>query len=253
MISIKEFGERLRALRKEHGMTQLEVARKLEITPQAVSKWESGGCLPDCLNLQSLSELYGISMDILMQIRRSATAEDIGLRAGLLVKEHLRSNPQEDLFSLLFTVWKHISTAAADQEPVSSQQTILPDGTALYDERGLACLLHTPCDTDTVGTREWELLAAMSSPAGFRLLTSLNNRTPVTKAELSVKTGLDSEPFHSLLLLLMENRIIEYITLPDGTAGYRLHPTSGTAACLVLAAGALLAVPAENCSDLSCR
>ena len=42
MQSNKEFGERLKTLRKEHGKTQLDVAQRLGITPQAVSKWESG-------------------------------------------------------------------------------------------------------------------------------------------------------------------------------------------------------------------
>ena len=100
MQSNKEFGERLKTLRKEHGKTQLDVAQRLGITPQAVSKWESGGSLPDCFNLQSLSELYGISLDTLLQIRSSGTEKDLAQKTGVLVQEYIHDHPDTPLFSL---------------------------------------------------------------------------------------------------------------------------------------------------------
>ena len=39
------FGERIKALRKERGMTQEELAERLSVTRQTVSKWEQGGSL----------------------------------------------------------------------------------------------------------------------------------------------------------------------------------------------------------------
>ena len=41
----KQIGELLGRLRKERGMTQLQVAEALHVSPQAVSKWERGGSL----------------------------------------------------------------------------------------------------------------------------------------------------------------------------------------------------------------
>ena len=57
--------EKLVQLRKEKGLTQLELAESLKVSRQAVSKWESGGAIPSTDNLRSLSELYGVPVDFL--------------------------------------------------------------------------------------------------------------------------------------------------------------------------------------------
>lgn len=59
------FGDRICALRKEQGMTQEAMARKLGVTNQAVSKWESDQCCPDIMQLPALADLFGISIDTL--------------------------------------------------------------------------------------------------------------------------------------------------------------------------------------------
>jgi transcriptional regulator with XRE-family HTH domain len=61
------FSERLRKLRKEKGFSQEELADRIGISRQAVSKWESGQSNPDTNNLIILSELYGISLDVLLK------------------------------------------------------------------------------------------------------------------------------------------------------------------------------------------
>ena len=93
--------------------------------------------------------------------------------------------------------------------------------------------------------------AQADESASSYLLSLLHTHVPISKPELLSRTGLDTESFRSLLLFFPENRIIEYVTFPDSTAGYRLHPQTGIAAALVLSAGALLAVPAKTVQDLS--
>ena len=48
MIDMIAFGEKLRNHRKKMNMTQEDVAAAVGVSPQAVSKWENGECLPDC-------------------------------------------------------------------------------------------------------------------------------------------------------------------------------------------------------------
>lgn len=58
--------EKLVQLRKEKGLTQIELAEAVNVSRQAVSKWESGGALPSTENLIFLSKLYGVTIDYLV-------------------------------------------------------------------------------------------------------------------------------------------------------------------------------------------
>ena len=54
-----ELGARIRALRKERGLSQEALAQALEVSRQAVTKWEDGSSLPSTANLVPLAELTG--------------------------------------------------------------------------------------------------------------------------------------------------------------------------------------------------
>ena len=58
--------EKLTVLRKESGYTQLDLAEKVRVSRQAISKWETGRVLPSAENLKYLSELFGVSVDYLL-------------------------------------------------------------------------------------------------------------------------------------------------------------------------------------------
>ena len=60
------FGERLTKLRKEKGLTQNDIADKVGVSAQAVSKWEKDLASPDIDILLKLSEIFEISMDELL-------------------------------------------------------------------------------------------------------------------------------------------------------------------------------------------
>ena len=58
--------EKLVRLRKEKGLTQLELAEAVKVSRQAVSKWEAGGAVPSTDNLKGLSDLFGVPVDFLL-------------------------------------------------------------------------------------------------------------------------------------------------------------------------------------------
>lgn len=60
-------GERLAELRINHNMTQEEFAERLDVSRQAVSKWELDKTLPDVNKLLKISELYQVSVDYLLK------------------------------------------------------------------------------------------------------------------------------------------------------------------------------------------
>lgn len=65
-----ELGNRLAELRKQHGLSQEELADQLGVSRQAVSKWERGEASPDTDNLIELARIYGISLDELLGLSK---------------------------------------------------------------------------------------------------------------------------------------------------------------------------------------
>ena len=83
-----EIAERLIKLRKEKGLSQEELASKLGLSRQAVSKWERAEASPDTDNLICLARIYGVSLDELLNTNDSV--EDI-------IKEQVKpEEPKKD-------------------------------------------------------------------------------------------------------------------------------------------------------------
>ena len=56
-------GKKISELRKEKGITQEELADKLGVSPQAVSKWEHDLSCPDIMSLPDIADIFGITID----------------------------------------------------------------------------------------------------------------------------------------------------------------------------------------------
>lgn len=67
------FGQRFQRLRKANNLTQEEVANRVNVTPQAVSKWENDISSPDISLLNSLADLFNISLDELLGREKAIT------------------------------------------------------------------------------------------------------------------------------------------------------------------------------------
>lgn len=83
-----KMGDFLQSLRNEKDLTQTDVAEIFAVTPQAVSKWESGQSIPDVEMLEKLSRFYKVSINEILIGERSSTASE---------KQAVKSGPaQED-------------------------------------------------------------------------------------------------------------------------------------------------------------
>lgn len=69
----------LRSLRKERGLSQEELAEKIFVTRQAVSRWETGETLPTPETLQLLSALYDVSINTLLGSPRKLVCQCCGM------------------------------------------------------------------------------------------------------------------------------------------------------------------------------
>ena len=61
-----EFNEKLQELRKQKGITQEELAKKLYVSRTAISKWESGRGYPNIDSIKAISKFFSITIDELL-------------------------------------------------------------------------------------------------------------------------------------------------------------------------------------------
>ena len=64
---MKNIGQNIKRLRTQKGLTQTAVADAIHVTPQAVSRWETGACYPDLESLINLAVYFGVRVDDLLR------------------------------------------------------------------------------------------------------------------------------------------------------------------------------------------
>lgn len=75
-MNLDTIGKNVRVFRKQNGLTQEELAGRLGVTYQAVSKWENGATAPDISLLPEIAAVLGTSIDTLLGY---AAEKDLGM------------------------------------------------------------------------------------------------------------------------------------------------------------------------------
>lgn len=76
-------GTKIRELRRARGLTQEELAVRLNVSPQAVSKWENNTCYPDMAQIPALASFFGVSLDELF----SYDVTQLNAKIDAIIKE----------------------------------------------------------------------------------------------------------------------------------------------------------------------
>ena len=87
-------------LRQASGLTQLELAEKLNYTDKAISKWERGDSIPDVTVLKLIADLFGVSLDYLLEADHSEKPAPIQENRG-----YLRRNRKVATTLSILLVW----------------------------------------------------------------------------------------------------------------------------------------------------
>ena len=86
----------IRALRRERGMTQEQLAEAMNVSAAAVSKWENGQSVPDILVLTALADFFEVSLDALVGYTVQAHRRgDMVARIRQLVVQKIPASPAE--------------------------------------------------------------------------------------------------------------------------------------------------------------
>lgn len=97
------FSENLKQVRKEHHLSQEELAELLDVSRQAVSKWEQGMGYPEVEKLLLISQTLNISLDSLMSNEFVSSAENLPVTGSIVI-----TSPHEKIIA---TCYKVVSSA----------------------------------------------------------------------------------------------------------------------------------------------
>ena len=79
-----EFAEKILTLRKSNDLTQEELAEKLNVSRQSVSKWESGQAVPELEKIVALSSVFNVTTDYLL---KPDEIDELSVKTDILEKQ----------------------------------------------------------------------------------------------------------------------------------------------------------------------
>lgn len=269
MLNQKIFGEKLRRHRKHIGMTQEEVASKIGVSAQAISKWEAGECLPDCFNLKAIIDVYKISADVLLETESIGNIDIVSSKIEQLSTEFVwatadsnRNNGdyRRELGDDLLKMWKGIYFSEIGNAKILSESKNQGNlrvsgkyGMKVWDDEGVVCVVKSDLIrkleiNDISGA---EVIKTLCTDECRLLITTLDCTMPISKEELIKTTCIEIHRLNELLLILTENKIIEFVAdnRIASVTGYKLSGHCGVVAYMVLAAMYLLNKRQYNVSE----
>ncbi len=100
-MDAKATGQFIAELRKQKGLTQKELAEKLQITGKAISRWETGKGLPEISLLKPLAEIWGVSIGDLLS-GRIVEAAHIKEQTDQIIIDSLNYSEDEKMQKRIF-------------------------------------------------------------------------------------------------------------------------------------------------------
>ncbi|MDE6169405.1 MAG: helix-turn-helix domain-containing protein [Acetatifactor sp.] len=100
MFDVKKFGGYLSRLRKNADMTQMELADRLNLTRQAVSRYEHGDSFPDVSILVAIADIFRVTLDELINSGTPTRGESVLLKSTAQGREPVMPERIEDVLSL---------------------------------------------------------------------------------------------------------------------------------------------------------
>lgn len=91
-----ELSEKIKYLRKKENLSQNELAKKLLVERQTISRWENNMTRPDAYNLELLSDLFNVSMDWLL--RETQNIDDL-VERDFLAKTEIHTSQSEQVLT----------------------------------------------------------------------------------------------------------------------------------------------------------
>ncbi|MBR5366119.1 MAG: helix-turn-helix transcriptional regulator [Clostridia bacterium] len=231
----KEIAKRILERRKALGLTQEQLGERLNVTGQAVSKWETAAALPDVLLFPELCRALELSFDELFGIapdnRRDSTVNDWRWIGGL--------NEKARTYAVSEAALRMFSRTGESLPQDGIYCSISPDDFLVADTDGMCFALAGNKVRQKIMNLDAEKTArffeVLTNPAVIHILNCLSIGSRVDQDDLAERSGMNREEVRSCLLDLMERNIVGWEQ--DGAGKSGLCLSSGSAAIFMAMAG----------------
>lgn len=131
-MNTENFGKKILSIRQNANLTQEELALRMGVTPQAISKWERGQGLPDISILSDLCRLLNVSSDLLLGLEYKNFTENNDAETQDIILQNLGVclDPTAIIFGIdlvqVFTDSPYVELIAAERVQMSKEGFLLP-------------------------------------------------------------------------------------------------------------------------------
>ncbi|MBQ3001803.1 MAG: helix-turn-helix domain-containing protein [Bacilli bacterium] len=131
---LRTVGSTIRELRKNKNLTQEELAEAINVTPQAISKWENNIGLPDISQIIPLATFFGVSTDIILGIAENNRNEEIKEILNACNERKLKKDDINSWLLIQETIKKYPSNLDLLQESIEYGIALSYKGNYCYNE-----------------------------------------------------------------------------------------------------------------------
>ena len=244
----KEIAKRILDRRKALGLTQEQLGERLNVTGQAVSKWETAAALPDVLLLPELCRALEISFDELF----GTDTDDRRISPANPWNRIGEMKERERTYAVAEAAMRMFSRSGEAVPTAGIYCSASPDDFLIADTDGMCFALagkevrQKIMNLDTEKTARF--FQVLTNPDNIRILRCLSVGSAIDPDDLAEQSGMSREQIRSCLLDLLERNIAGWDEEGTGTTG--LCFTAGSAAVFMAMAG--LSVTGYSGNPASC-
>ena len=208
--------ENIADLRKKKGITQEQLAAALNVSPQAVSKWETNISQPDVHTLPCIADFFGVSIDYLFY-GEDISYDDIYEKIFRKVSAHGQMSKESYEDTLKIFGYAHNGITKGNLRDKSGRFYDEPshisdkNGVSLLSGKGYGAII-TRSFFENISRKTAnfaaDFLSALSEKNNFLVCMAIISMSDISYQELKEKLGFDDESLHQALNRLIEVKIV---------------------------------------------
>ena len=232
-------------LRKKKGITQEQLAEALNISPQAVSKWERDASQPDTQTLPLIANYFHVSIDYLFY-GENDTYDDIYKKVFDKVAKHPQQSKES--YEDALTLFAHAHHGVS-RWPLKNGRAIMADeplhlsgenGLSLFSGKGYGAILTRDffqSITEKTVDFSCDLFAQLSDRNSLLVCLAIISMSDISFGEMKEKLGFDEETLRATLDKLVATRLVIEKESKHKSLGftYEIHSMYHTCLCILLA------------------